>query len=80
MNNLKYAFFATTAVLLVSGCNHRGANPYDVKTQKNREYADVPLNRHVVNSYDANYYDEVTNIIKDDMGNRQVERIINGSR
>lgn len=77
MNNLKYAFFAVAVVVMIYGCNHRGANPYDVKPQNKQVYFDMPVNRNIY--VDENSYDDVTKIIDND-SNEQIEKIIGGNR
>ncbi len=75
MNNvLKYAFFAITVASMVSGCSHRGKNPYSVKTQNKAVYVEAPVNRHIYVEQD---YDAITQIIDND-SNQQIENIIGG--
>jgi hypothetical protein len=75
MNNVfKYAFFALTVASLVSGCSHRGTNPYSVKTQNKAVYTETPINRHI---YTEKNYDAVTQIIDND-SNERIETIIGG--
>lgn len=76
MNNFKYAFFAITIGLIVSGCSHRGNNPYDVKTQNKQVYVDMPINRIIYVNEDS--YDDITTIIDND-SNERIKKIIGGN-
>lgn len=77
MNTFKAIFGAVMGVIMISGCSHRGSNPYAVKTQNNRVSVDLPVSHTPTHNVTGTYV--AKDVVQEQIDNVNVERIIRGN-